>query len=389
MKYTLVSGDSHVDLSWLPGDLFSTNAPGHLKDRVPRIIERDGGPTWMAGETILGASQAAGHGFTAPSRGRGQRMDRMLDAGFYDGQPHPTDPDLRLKHMSMDGLDGEILYGITGTGMRILDTEIVAAVYQIYNDWVSEFCNSYPGKWYALACIPIHDPQLAAQELRRAAGLGPLRGADLIASEVSVPIYSRDGYWDPLWQAVAETQMPVAFHLGGARLPVPTPVNTEPSDNGPSQNDHAYSAVTATLGQLSGAQFLVSIILGGACERFPDFKFVMGECGAGWVPFALDRMDHIYKDGQYAEKFTQPLSLKPSDYWFRQGHTTFQEEPGVGLMAHLVGVDNLMWGSDYPHPDGVWPDSKEVIRETMGKLSPEDLRKITCDNAVNLYRMGQ
>ena len=83
------------------------------------------------------------------------------------------------------------------------------------------------------------------------------------------------------------------------------------------------------------------------------------------------------------------MRLLPSEYWFRQGATTFQEEPCVGQMAHLIGEDNLMWGSDYPHPDGVWPDSKAVIQETMGQLPAPVLRKIICDNAVRLYRMGE
>jgi predicted TIM-barrel fold metal-dependent hydrolase len=314
----------------------------------------------------------------------------MWDAGFYEGGPHPTTPELRLQDMVMDGIDAEVLYGITGTGMRLKDHDTIAATYRVYNDWVAEFCDSNPGRWYALACIPIHDPNLAAQELQRAADKGPIRGADLIASEVTWPIYTRDGHWDPLWDVVARNRMSISFHVGGGRIPVPPPPNGDASSNGESsQNSLAHQGVTQSLGQLSGVQWLIGIILSGTCQKFPDFKFVMGECGAGWVPFVLGRMDHIYLDSALDKKFDPPLSMLPSEYWFRQGSTTFQEESDVAQMAHLIGENNMMWGSDYPHPDGVWPDSREIIKETMGDLDQRVLTKITRDNAVKQYRMGQ
>ena len=390
MEYNLVSGDSHVDLSWLPGDLFVEGAPEALKDKVPRIEETDEGPRWIAEGGVLGVANAAGHGFSPPVRGMRKRIDRMWDAGFYEGGPHPTTPELRLQDMVMDGIDAEVLYGITGTGMRLKDHDTIAATYRTYNDWVAEFCDSNPGRWYALACIPIHDPNLAAVELQRAADKGPIRGADLIASEVTWPIYTRDGHWDPLWDVVAKNNMSISFHVGGGRIPVPPPPNGDASSNGDSsQNELAHQGVTQSLGQLSGVQWLIGIILSGTCEKFPNFKFVMGECGAGWVPFVLGRMDHIYLDSALDKKFDPPLSMLPSEYWFRQGSTTFQEESDVAQMAHLIGENNMMWGSDYPHPDGVWPDSKAIIQETMGDLDPGVLTKITRDNAVKQYRMGQ
>ena len=188
--------------------------------------------------------------------------------------------------------------------------------------------------------------------------------------------------------------MSISFHVGGGRIPVSPPPNGDQADPNalelePSQNELAHQGVTQSLGQLSGVQWLIGIILSGTCEKYPDFQFVMGECGAGWVPFVLGRMDHIYLDSGLDEKFDPPLSMLPSEYWFRQGSTTFQEESDVAQMAHLIGEDNMMWGSDYPHPDGVWPDSKQIIQETMGGMDPKVLTKITRDNAVKLYRMGE
>ncbi len=398
MQYNLVSGDSHVDMSWLPGDLFVQNSLRGLRDRMPRISETDEGMRWMVGDQVLGVAGGVGFSFLPTLKNKFRRMDKMIEMGFLDGMAegkyHPTDPDLRFKDMTLDGVDAEVLYGMTSAGIRIKDEEIVAATFSVYNDWVADFCQTRPGRWYALACIPVHDPRAAAKELRRVAGLG-LRGSDLYVGGTVKPIYVRDGYWDPLWEAAAETQMPISFHVGGGGGMQVQPLVKDMDFSSsylaetPDQNLLAYSGTSTTLLQLAGSEWLVSIILSGACQRFPDFQFVLGECGAGWIPFITERMDIVYTGSLLDEKFDPPLTLKPSEYWYRQGATTFQEDPCVGHMADYIGVNNLIWGSDYPHPDGLWPDSREVIQDTMGQLDKETLRKITCENAVKRYRMEE
>jgi predicted TIM-barrel fold metal-dependent hydrolase len=134
--------------------------------------------------------------------------------------------------------------------------------------------------------------------------------------------------------------------------------------------------------QLSGAEFLVSIIMSGACDRNPDFKFVLGECGVGWLPYVIEKMDVEYQD-----RMSQlDLELKPSELWRRQGFSTFQEEYLTGDEIDRIGLDNIMWGSDYSHPDGVFPDSRKAIQEGMGHLEKSMRQKIICDTAARLYR---
>jgi uncharacterized protein len=112
--------------------------------------------------------------------------------------------------------------------------------------------------------------------------------------------------------------------------------------------------------QLDGAEFLSSIIFSGACDRHPEFRFVLGECGISWIPYVLDRMDHVYHDRYHH----LGLSLKPSEFWRRQGYTTYQKEDIASFSIPLAGEDNVLWGSDYPHPDSVWPDSKLITSKT-------------------------
>ena len=146
MDYTFVSADCHMDLSWLPGDLFTSNAPAHLVDRVPRVVES---PTkeskyglyhgvWVADGSELGVYGGMGFGFTPPERGISARTDRMWDAGYYDGDPHVIDPEQRARDLDLDGVQAELIYGMTGAGMKIKDPEVLTATYRIYNDYIAD-----------------------------------------------------------------------------------------------------------------------------------------------------------------------------------------------------------------------------------------------------------
>ena len=359
-------------MTWMPGDVFTENAPAKFKEAVPRVVESEEGPHWFAEGKDLGVYGGLGFGFSKPNRGEAKHIDDMYDAGFYDGGPHPTTPELRLKDMEVDGIDAEVIYGILGVGLRFKDNEMTRVVYEIYNSWASDFCNTRPGRWAALACIPNHDPKVAAAELHRVAKLG-LKGADFAVATAVKPVWHRD--WDVLWAAAAECNIPISFHTTG-------PIHREPNDEAMAKEyENEYRMTKLSLFQICGAEYLASIIFSGACERYPGFKFVLGECGVTWIPHVLNRMDEEYEDR------IEVLSLpkKPSEYWRRQGYTTYQHELSLQEILPLVGEDNVVWGSDYPHPDGIWPDSQKWIEQDLAGISAETRRKLTLDNAGKLY----
>ena len=192
-------------------------------------------------------------------------------------------------------------------------------------------------------------------------------------SSTEEPIYLRD--WDPLWAAVDESGLPISFHTVGLSPKAPKRDTT-------ASERAIMTGVALTVFQLSGAEFVSSIILSGACERYPNMKFVLGECGVGWLPYVLFRMDDEAERWKIAE---HGLKMKPSEYWHRQGYSTFQIEYLTNEMVETVGEDNILWGSDYPHPDCVWPDSRSVIDENLGHLDEAKLKKIVCDNTARLY----
>ena len=361
--YRIISADCHIDMTWMPGDLWVKNAPAKFKEQVPQVRETDDGPHWFVEGKDVGVYGGLGFGFDRVKRGYSKHVDKMFDVSFYEGGPHPTTATLRLKDQDLDGIDAEVMYGILGIGLKMTDREVIQAVYEVYNDWAADFCKSNPKRFVGLACIPNHDPQAAARELRRAAALG-LRGADFAVSTAVYPILH--GAWDPLWAAAQECRMPISFHTTG------TPVR-EPSDDAMKQEyELRWRAVRTTMFQIAAAEFLASIVFSGALDRFPEFKFVLGEAGVTWLPYILDRMDEEYEDRYYPLK----LSLKPSELWRRQGSSTYQREPSLATMIPLIGEDTIMWGSDYPHQDGIWPDSRKWIETDLAGVSPAVQRKI-------------
>ena len=330
------------------------------------------GPRWYAEEKELGVFGGLGFGFDRVQRGFSKHVEKMFEVGFYEGGPHPTTPALRRKDQVLDGVDAEVMYGILGIGQRLRDPELIQLVYEIYNTWAGDFCKSDPQRFVGLACLPNHDPAAAARELRRAAGLG-LKGADFAVGTAVYPIWH--GAWDPLWDAAQECRIPISFHTVG--YPV-----REPADEAMAKEYNLrYRATRTTMFQIAAAEFLASIVFSGALDRFPGFKFVLGEAGVGWLPYVLDRMDEEYDDRYYQLN----LSMKPRELWRRQGYSTYQHEPSVAPMIPLIGEDNIMWGSDYPHPDGIWPDSQKWIAADLGGVSPAVQRKIVCENAGKLY----
>ena len=387
----VISGDCHIDIPWLPADLFLSNAPAHLKERMPHVVETSEGKQWVADGTLLGWVAGAGlTGLWDPYiPGESRHSDRMEEFGFFSdglkGLFHPTTPELRIKDQDLDGVSGEVIYGILGLAggfegftdeeaepvEGLTDPEVAATAYGIYNDWVADFCKTNPNRFVALACLSTHDPSKAAMQLRRAAEIG-LRGAEMNVSSAVEPIYHRD--WDVLWAASHETGLPISFHTTGINARQPKKPDRE-------TYKWVTNGVNYSTGQLSGAEFLSSIIFSGACDRFPNFKFVLGECGIAWIPYMLHRMDEEYD----RQLFHLNLSLKPSEFWRRQGYSTFQHEYLTNEIVSMVGEDNIMWGSDYPHPDSVWPDSRQVIDRNLDHLDDRLLRKIVCDNTTKLY----
>ncbi len=375
MQYKRISADCHLDLPWLPPELFVSEATRELKERMPYVEEGPDGLRWVtkAGITmgIPGAVGSVGAPFVP---GQNYRVDKMAETGLYDagkrGERRPGDPHLRIREMEKDGVDAEIIFGILGVASRVQDHEAANEMLRIYNDWLRDFCSHYPDRQIGLACLPYGDIGAAVKEIHRVAKLG-LKGLELSCSWDMEPMWHP--VWEPLWKAVSEVQLPLHFHTFPS-----TPRSVR--EQAPQSSRRAAQFTGVAGFQMNLINIIAAIIGAGVLERYPNLRVGFGESGIGSIPYALDRMDFEFED-----RFRDLMKLKPSEYWRRQCRATFQFDRIGPKLIDEMGVETLMWGSDYPHPDGVWPESTKYIEEQFAGLSPEVVHKITCENAGKFY----
>ena len=213
MQYRRISADCHLDMPWMPPDLFVSEAPRELKDRMPYVADGPDGPQWVAKNgATFGLLYGVGPGGAKHVPGQNVRVDIMAERGLYkdakEGKIRCSDPHLRLKDMEADGVDAEIIYGVLGTASRLNDTEASNEVLRIYNDWLKDFCSHYPDRQIGLACLPYGSVDRAVEEVHRVAKMG-LKGLELSCSWDMEPMWHPS--WEPFWQAVDEVQLPLHF----------------------------------------------------------------------------------------------------------------------------------------------------------------------------------
>jgi predicted TIM-barrel fold metal-dependent hydrolase len=377
----LISGDNHIDLTYCPPELWSAQAPNKWKLLAPRTELLDDGLHWFVEAQDKGMWNGVGPGFLPYTKGSFAHIDEMKDAGFdWDYRPgavaRPTTPETRLADLDRDGLDAEIIYGCLMINEMIADPGLRMWCDRIYNDWAADFAKrSDPNRVFPLAIVPNNDPLEAAAEVRRCAKLG-LRGGDLAFKRMSLPLYHHG--WYPLWEAAAECRFPISFHSTGFKA-------VRAPDTPEMEKEYAvqHRLVRSALFQLDTMEVLVSILASGACEKYPDFNFVLGESGVTWLPYVFDRLDTEYEDRARSLGF----KLRPSDYFRRQGFVTYQQDNYLEPIVPLIGEDNIIWGADYPHPDCLWPNSRTILEKNLSGFSERVRRKITHDNVARLYNL--
>lgn len=372
--YPIISADDHIDMQWLPADIFESRVAASVRDKMPQVEKTERGAVWMLDGKVI-----APHG---PRWGTSTMMAGMksgLERGgvLREGEFRPTTPELRIEDMTRDGVSASVLYGPINP-LMMSDPEVRKAAYKAYNEWLAEFCAAAPDKFLGVGLLPWDNAQDAADEIRHLADL-KIREAMFLAARVEAPVH--DEYWEPLWQAAEETGVIVGFHLSGGLRTVPDRALAK----GLGPNGVAVSVIPLQMDEP-----LCGLVFGGVLERHPGLKIILAETGIGWIPYVLERMEHVLDRFQGNPDYWDArggigLSLRPREYFQRQVWATFQEDQvGIKCLAEL-GPGRVMWASDYPHPDGTWPNSKQAIDEQFGHLDEATRRKILSENARTLY----
>jgi predicted TIM-barrel fold metal-dependent hydrolase len=378
VDYRVISADDHIDLRWMPRDLWTQRLPQHLRDRGPRVVDTEAGPNWVCDGLTWGPWGA----YTA-AQGSGAKW--ALEAGgvMREGELRPTTPELRLADMDRDGVDATVMYGPTDPFI-VEDPLLRREVYRAYNDWLHEFDSSSPERLIGVPQLPLDDPEGSRSELERLAKRG-FKHFNVMAARSAPAIY--DAEWEPFWSLAEEVNIPIGFHLVVEVRRTPRAGSPEPA-----ANPLVAGAVRTTL-NMQGFQLIepvAGLILTGMLDRHPGLRLVMAEAGLAWVPHFVQSLDFYCKrirSGRGlppAGEATLP-QLRPSEYFRKQIWVTFQDDAAGMHMLELLGEERVMWASDYPHPASTWPNSQAIIEAQMAHLPPDVKRKVLCDNARKLY----
>ena len=367
MEYQAISADSHVHE---PPNTFRDRVPARLRDMAPHVVPgSSGGEAW---EIDGKQERAFGSGVLGKGLARGpeEYLDGLMFSEVAIGS---WDPAVHIEDMKTDGADASVLYsGMAAKCHDIKDKDLRLGCLRAYNDWLAEFCSYDPKRLIGIALLPVEEETLdeALSELQRVLKLG--------YRSVEVPMFPHkryhDRFYDPLWEAIQSADISVSVHRG-ARQPASLGGGWE----GPWVPNHILwdFSYTVPLGDF----------IFGVFDRFPNLRLVSGEGRIGWLPFLLERLDDSYRRHRQHRNLPT-LKRRPSEYGRSNIFSTFVEDRAGVILRHEVGIDNIMWSSDYPHPDSTWPNSRKSIDMQFEGVPEEDRRKMLFLNAVNLYKLN-
>jgi predicted TIM-barrel fold metal-dependent hydrolase len=348
----LISADNHV---FEPVTLWQERLPAEYRSRGPRVEQQ--------GDWIVMAIEGM------PDRKLTRANGAETTAGAGPGRVGGADPDQRLHDMALDGVVAEVIYPTFGLFIDMIPSaDLALACAQVYNDWLAESFLHRPDVFIPSAVVPVREVASAAAELGRVAELG-FKAAMIPTSPPPELRYNRAEY-DPLWRIAADAHMPLSLHTGTGALPQ--------HERGPGGAVINYAKV----GLLS-AETLCYFAASGVLERFPGLRLVFVETGAGWYAYCCERMDEAFTEHQ---QWVNPkLAALPSHYATTQCSVTLGADRAPLLTREITGVDPLLWASDYPHPEGTFPHSQEIVARIFDGVPEAETRAIVGGNAARLY----
>ena len=351
--FRAIDADGHV---MEPFDIWPQYLPERYHALAPRWVRDSQG---RSRQVIAGVLQ----GFIP----QGEGWERRRTAGGHD-------PKARLQDMDSEGIACSVLFPTTGLYFAgVEDLEAQAALCRAYNDWMRDFCAEDPNRLIGVAVVPQADITACMAEAERAVEAG-FRGVMLRPN----PIGGRnldDPFYEPLWSQLEELDVAVAVHEGTTQDVVQ--VGKDRFDNFLFRHalSHPIEMQIACL----------SLTCGGVLERHPKLRVAFLESGSGWAIYWLERLDEHMEEWGHA---SAPLALKPSEYFARQCFISAEpDERALPAVVSLLGDDNLLFASDYPHPDGIFPGVVAALAD-RDDLSETTKAKVLRDNAARCFGLA-
>ena len=302
----------------------------------------------------------------------------MLSDGTSPFAPRRGEWDaaVRLKDLEGDGIAGEVIFPQMvpfGGGLlqyrRPVDPEHNLEGIRAYNRWLADFCKTNPGRHAGVAIVNIDDIGVTCEEVRAAREMGLWGGVLLPTSTGDYPFYHHPRY-EPLWATCEELELPLQTHSGWS----------------PDYGDvDCATAMYISEVDMWAQRSFAALVWSGAFERHPGLKLILTETGTAWILEKL-RVLEFKANMPFFKHFTAELSLTPSEYFQRQCFIGASFMPGhEGTERHRIGLDRILWGSDYPHMEGTWPNTMNYMRETFADYPESEIRAILGTNALDAY----
>jgi predicted TIM-barrel fold metal-dependent hydrolase len=256
----------------------------------------------------------------------------------------------------------------------VADTSLMSAIFRAYNDWLAEFCRRDPARLKGIAMINLDDVQDGIRELERAARLG-LAGAMITEYPLEPRRYDQPEY-EPFWAAAASLGMPLSLHTATRRQGKIRGAGEKTLRDASSRSTKAFYPALS----------LCDMIFSGVFERHPALTLAIVEFELSWAPNILGAMDYTYRERHGEAIYRFKGGMRPSDFFHKNVVLSFQED-AIGIrLRDVIGVDNMMWGSDYPHSESTFPRSRKILEEILAGVPDDEGAKIAGGNTARVYR---
>jgi predicted TIM-barrel fold metal-dependent hydrolase len=384
--YKVISGDSHLEVD---AKIWVKRIPEKFRDRAPRLIRTaTGGDAWVIEGVAAREVPSDLYG------GKG-RTNWAPFGQTYEGTSGTGSPEQRIQEQDQDGIDAEVMYPCQVGGpwlwRNVPDNEPYKAIVRAYNDWLAEeYCAASPGRLIGLGIIPMSNVDDAIAELQHCRRLG-LPGVLLGAfpDNKSHPSPADDKFW----AAALDLNMPVTVHIElnrlGERAGVLLKYPKETPEGLKKLGGIGLAEQVSRFHRVGGLN-VVQLVLDGVFDRFPNLKIYFAETHTGWLPFFLYMADLRYaRHNEWATELVgfKPLKRPPSEYIKEHIYWGFLDDPIGVEMRHHIGVDRMIWATDFPHQESDWPDSDVVLDRVFAGVSEEDKQKMVVDNVVEFFHL--
>lgn len=391
----LISVDDHVIE---PPNVWQDRVAQRFKDAAPRIVSDSDGEAWMYdGKRIPTTGLFA-------AAGRKKEQFSPTPITYADMRPGCYDPVERAKDMDRDGVLASLCFPsfprfCGQTFYEGNDRELALECVRAYNDWmIDEWCAAVPGRFIPGIILPLWDPIESAREVERCAAKG---AKTVIFSEnpaaLGLPsIHDKNRYWDPVFAACSDANMPISIHIGSSsQLPKTSP--------------DCPLIISLALTPMNAMVTCVDWLFSGNFERFDNLKICLSEGGIGWIPYVLERCDYTLErqgfwasQGDYSmdltagdispssapdspENVVRGFNRIPSELFRERVYGCFIDDIHGVENIDSIGIDNIMIETDFPHTDSTWPNSIEIAHKRLAGRSEESMYKIFQGNAKRVY----